>query len=298
MSFTPIQITNNNLGRRSSRSSITPKEATATATRLLTNNSISPLALQTVHALSVAGVLTTHQLQALTQVSFPSLKRYHLQHLVDHLVAPKSLTSFGFPNTTTKRLRLYTLGLVGQALAEYNGHKPVTYAGYGQAQITHDVLCNQVVIGLIQYGQQQGYTPAWHGKYEARVYGIEGGQRACILEPDALLIFTKRDAPKLAFAIEYHNEDHRGRASDKVDRYERESRNHYWRETWPLDSFPIVLSAFSKKAVADGYIDAIKKAKARGLHCRFLGKKFVVNPKQPQRWRDFKDLSEKDIFNL
>lgn len=116
-------------------------------------------------------------------------------------------------------------------------------------------------------GLSLDYAVDWLGKYEARVYGIEGNQRTCVLEPDALLIFTKPNKPKLAFVIEYHNEDHRNRAEAKVEKYETQARNHYWRQTWPLDNFPIVLAALTKKAVPDGYIDAVKNAKARGLRC-------------------------------
>ncbi len=286
------------LGKRSKRRFLSEKEAQHTASRVLKERSLSPLAFQTVDVLTTAGVLTTGQLQAITNVSIRSLRRYHFQHLVNHLYAPEKLTAFPFTAIATNTLRLYTLGTLGLAIATEKGNLVPSYTGYSSHQITHDVLCNQVVLNLIQYGKSKGYSPIWYGKYEARVYGSESGKTKCVLEPDAMLVFTKPNMAKRAFIIEYHNEDHRNRTRDKVERYEREARNQYWRDTWPLDDFPIVLAAFTNKAVADGYTDAIGDVRGRGLRCRFLGKQFVVNDSQPVQWWDFDAKKMIDIFSL
>jgi hypothetical protein len=288
----------NRIGKRSQRSFLTEKEAKQTALRVLKERSLSPLAFQTVDALTTAGVLTTRQLKTLTHVSVRSLNRYHFQHLVDHLYAPTQLTAFSFPLVALNSLRLYTLGTLGLAIAAEKGHLVPSYAGYSSRQITHDVLCNQVALNLIQFGQAKGYTPIWYSKYEARVYGQEGGKTKCVLEPDALLVFSKPNSPKRAFIIEYHNEDHRNRTRDKVERYEREARNPSWRDVWPLDTFPLVLAAFTHKAVADGYTEAVAHVRGRGLRCRFLGKQFAVTDAQPAQWWDFEAQKLVDIFSL
>lgn len=297
MPISLIEVSHHNhTGTPSQRLPISEKEAKVTAARLLKNNTLSPLAFQTMNVLASTGVLTTRQLQSLTNVSVRSLKRYHRQHLLDHLMAPPSLQAIPFPKAATTHLRLYTLGAIGHAIMELQERFVPVYLGYGTHQLTHDVLCNQVALNLIHYGKAQGYTSTWYGKYEARVFGSESGKRKCVLEPDALLIFTKAHTAKRAFLIEYHNEDHRNRARDKVERYEREARNPYWRDIWPLDDFPLVLAAFTHKAVADGYTAAIREVHGRGLRCRFLGKQFAVTDEQPAQWWDFDSKSLADIF--
>ncbi len=296
MPFSATKIKYSSLGRRPVRLPITPKEAKATAARILRNNTLSSSANQTISALTTTGVLTTIQLQSLVQISKRSLNRYHQQHLIDTLIAPELLERFQLPSAKTSRVQLHTLGAVGLAIAEHRGQLAASYTGYGTHQIVHDVLCNQVAINLIQHAKNNGYQVDWYGKYEARVYGKDAGKTKCVLEPDVLLVFTKPNQPKRAFIIEYHNEDHRNRTQDKVERYEREARNQYWRETWPLDEFPIVLAAFTHKAVADGYTEAVADARGRGLCCRFLGKQFAVADPSPAQWWDFDGKRLEGIF--
>jgi hypothetical protein len=289
-------IPSTRIGKRSTRPFLSEKEAKLTAHRVLKERSLSDLAFQTVNVLITTGVLTTKQLQSILNISIRSLTRYHYQHLLNHLYAPDSLTQFSFPHAFTNRLRLYTLGTLGTAIAEAKEQLVPSYAGYSSHQITHDVLCNQVALNLIQYGKSLGYTPTWYGKYEARVYGQETGKTKCLLEPDTLLVFNKPNHPKRAFIIEYHNEDHRNRTRDKVERYEREARSQYWRDTWPLDEFPVVLAAFTHKAVADGYTEAVVEVRGRGLRCQFLGKQLVVADANPAQWWDFDRKKTVDIF--
>ena len=299
MPFSIIEtIHTTSLGKRPVRLTISEKEAKATANRLLTNNSLSTHANQTLSVLTTAGVLTTTQLRSLVRISHRSLNRYHQQHLINTLIAPDSLQNFRLPFGKTIRLQLHTLGAVGLAVAELREQLGSAYAGYGAHQLIHDVLCNQVALNLIQHGKQLGYTPTWYGKYEARVYGQESGKTKCVLEPDTLLIFSQLNKPKRTFIIEYHNEDHRNRTTDKVERYEREARNQYWRDTWPLDDFPVVLAAFTHKAVAAGYTEAVANVRGRGLRCQFLGKQFAVDNPDPGQWWDFDKKKSVDIFSL
>ncbi len=284
------------LAKRSQRPLLSEREAKAAALRILKERTLSTLAFDTINVLITAGVLTTMQLQAITHASVRSLRRYHFQHLLNHLYAPESLAHLPINPVDSSRLRLYTLGTLGLAIAQEQGKNVPSYAGYGSQQLAHDVLCNQVVLDLIQHGKARGYAATWYGKYETRVYGADTAKTRCVLEPDALLIFHKANAPKRAFLIEYHNEDHRNRTRDKVDRYEREVRNQFWREFWPLDDFPLVLAAFTHKVVADGYVEALGEVRGRGLQCRFLGKQFAVDDPHPALWWDFDRKKQMDIF--
>lgn len=286
----------NNFGKRSIRQPISEKAAKTEAIRLLRNDALSPLATRTLDALTTAGILTRAQLKHLTSVSNRSLNRYHKQHLIDTLIAPDTLTAYGLAHSS-RRLRLYTLGMVGLAVAEQKERLAATYIGYGTHQITHDVLCNTVVLSLIKTGAAAGYRCDWYGKYEARVYGMDGNLKACILEPDALLIFTKEGEPPRPFIIEYHNETHQNRVLEKVEKYEREARNQQWRDTWPLDHFPTVLAAFTHKAVATGYNDALRRVRGRGLRCRYLGQQFALNKDDPAAWWDFNGRETINIFS-
>jgi hypothetical protein len=187
------------------------------------------------------------------------------------------------------------LGAVGQALAQLKNVPVPLYAGYGAAQITHDVLCNQVSLSLLQQGAVAGYEPVWLGKYEAQVHSADG---TCVLEPDSLLIFRKPGETPLSFVIEYHNEDHRGRCMEKVEKYERAERDQYWREAWPLENFPTVLVAFTHKAVSAGYLDAVRRVRGRGQRVRYLGKKFSIRDMSPLVFYDFNERKNVNIFKL
>jgi hypothetical protein len=96
----PCSVSNTNhstrAGKRSTRPFLSEKEAKLTALRVLKERSLSPLAFQTVNVLITTGVLTTKQLQSILNIIIRSLKRYHYQHLLNHLYAPDTLTEFSF----------------------------------------------------------------------------------------------------------------------------------------------------------------------------------------------------------
>lgn len=283
-------------GKRSTRPPLSEKEALHQAEMLLANNQLSPQALQVVEALMCAGVLTTHQLQQATGISPASLKRYHQRHLINHQVAPAPLRQAGLPLTKTvsKRLRLYTLGAVGQAIATLRQVDTSAYLGYGAAQLTHDIFCNETILHLLQQAVTAGFTTQWLGKGEARVFSPTG---ECVLEPDSLLILAK-NAHTLGFAVEYHNENHAGRCLDKVERYERAHRDQFWREAWPLPDFPVVLAVFSYKLIARGYTEAIHRVRGRGQLVRFMGKKFTLHDAAPTTFYDFQLRQNLNILSL
>ena len=238
-----------------------------------------------LHVLATAGVLTTKQLQCLIPTSVRSLRRYYHDYLIDHRTAPLALKQFGLQQVY-QELRLYSLGSVGRAWLDWQGVTYPTYEGYAMMQLTHDVLCNEVIMALIEMLGQHDKSPSWYGKQEAQLWSVDSKEQTCILEPDGLLIAKGRDSR--AWTIEFHNENHRNRAAEKVARYERVARSGQWRTAWPLDAFPIVLIVSHKKAVMDGYADALAEQRRRGLACTYLGKplQHILDRKQLDRWVD------------
>ena len=279
------------------RLSISEKEAKATAHRLLSSNKLSANQRVAIDLLASVGILTFHQLTSLVPLSARTLRTYHSRYFVDYHLAPSQIDVHELPQKHS-HLRLYTLGAVGRAIAQNRDQKIIDYEGYAAHQIVHDILNNQAVVTLINAASQYGYAATIYGKYEAQVYGREHGQTKCLLEPDTLLIFRKDGAPKRAFVIEFHNEDHRGRAIEKVAKYERESRSHYWREAWPLDDFPIVLTCFHADAVMTGYEEGIDKSRGRGLKCRYFAKSIqrIIANDRVDTWFDLGQQKAVHLF--
>lgn len=269
--------------RTTRRLPLHPKDAQYRALHLLQDGRLSASQRSILHVLATAGALTTHQLQRLIPTSQRSLRRYYHDYLIDHRAAPLTLKPFAL-TSVFQELRLYSLGSVGRAWLTWQGMRYAAYEGYAMGQLTHDVLCNEVVISLIETLGRQDAPPAWYGKLEAQLWTTDGKEQTCALEPDALLVGKRRQA----WAIEFHNENHRNRAAEKIERYEAMARRDLWRTTWPLDSFPTVLVVSHKKAVMDGYSDALAEQQRRGIACTYLGKPLqqILEGKQLNTWVD------------
>lgn len=270
MPFQKYQPQSHSLSRPAKRPELSAQAARIQAKTWLQNDALSPQQVAVLELLATAGVMTTSQLLSHIPLASRSLRRYHLQHLVDHLRAPKELLKHNLPQQYRK-MRLYTLGIAGQAWVELQKRQVNRYNDHRVMQVTHDVLCNEVVSALICAAEEAGYDTTWYGKLEARVRDNEHERRICVLEPDALLVLRK-NRRKVAFAIELHNEDHRNRAIEKVERYEQVARGDVWRRAWPLDEFPFVLVAFHRKPVVNGYADVLTDLNRRGLACTYLAR--------------------------
>ena len=267
--------------RRAERIELVQHDAKQHTLGLLRDNRVSDLASRVIDALAVAGVLSEQQLDELLKVSYRSLLRYYKLHFLDRLPSSFDLTAVGF----RRRETFYTLGMVGLVIAEMrsmNGLVPISYLGYGLHRVMHDVLTNEVVIRLANAAVAQGATPLWRSKYEATVHNDD---RRPILEPDALLEIGTRQ-----LLLEYHNEDTSRRAVEKVQRYEKAYRDGHWRSSWQTDEFPLVLIAFTHRAVATGYQAAVKEAAQMGLRCRYVGKPWSSFQRgdDPALWQDFR----------
>lgn len=279
--------------RHAGRETLQPHEAKSYAIGLLREHRVTPLADRVIDMLAVAGVLSESQIKSLIPLSYRSLLRYYKLHLLDRVPTHGiKLTSYGF----SKSERLYTLGVAGLVIAEMrreSGLVPTSYLGYGVHRVIHDLLVNEVVIRLSCHAfVEQDIAVMWRSRYEATVHDDDDRP---VLEPDALLDFDGRQV-----VLEYHNEDTARRASEKVRRYERVHRGGHWRDSWQTNEFPWVLVAFTHRAVATGYQEAVQEAASMGLRCRYLGKPWVSFQRgdDPALWQDFRTGKIVNVLTL
>jgi len=292
----PLNLTqkpqHNIRGKQSKRPEITSNQARQNALRLLREHRLSSMAEQTLEALATGGVLTSGQIHRISGARPRSLQRYHRRYLLDRLpIMADELMSLGLADNPADA-RLYVLGPVGLEIAQMrHAHVPTG----GTHFIIHDVLANEVVLRLSKMSAGRGYEAIWFSKYEATVHNERG---APALEPDSLLV-VKRDGVRRYFAIEFHNEDHAGRAVKKTQRYEQVYRDGRWRDEWETDEMPLVLVVFTHKVVGKkGYQEAVSQARSMGLRCTFLGKSWdaIVKGEDMSRWFNFNAGKVVDIL--
>ena len=156
--------------RRPQRVALEPRDAARHAMGLLRDQKVSPLAYRLVDALAAAGVLDERRPKSLISVSPRSLLRYYKEHLIDRVPTHGlPLARYGFASSE----RLYTLGMVGIALAEMRTGEevPKGYLGFGLHRVMHDLLASEVVIRLAQRALEMGLIPGWKSRYAATVAG-------------------------------------------------------------------------------------------------------------------------------
>lgn len=268
--------------RRTSRPDLTPYEARQQAQRLLGSQRVSPSQGRMLAALGVAGVLTDSQLTSLVPLSQNTQIRYYQQHLVDRL--PRSLVADSALQLAPFR-HLYTLGLVGLALAEmWYGLVPKGYDTQRVNRVPHDLKCNQVVLELLGALRGAGRLATWRSRYEATVHDEQGRPQ---LEPDALVRW-QGGAGVRQVVVEYHNEDSGRRARKKVDLYERVQREGHWQRAWDTGEMPRVLVVWTHDAVGEAYRAVLRQQV--GVRCCYLGKPWqsVVEDKLPTWWVDLR----------
>lgn len=163
---------------------------------------------------------------------------------------------------------LYCLGAVGLEIAtgRHETLPPSGYQGYSSMRVMHDLMTNEIVLRAAEKLGASGGTVEWLGKYEITLSTREG---AVMLEPDALLRFRKGDEER-AFVFEYHNEDKRTRAIEKVEKYERAHEGGDWQKRWDVEWFPPVLAICWQEIVAKGYVGATSNR--RRLNCSYYVK--------------------------
>jgi hypothetical protein len=281
-------------GRPINRPVLTTHQARMEAQRLLSSNRLSPAALDLIRTLGVAGVLTATQIQKVIDISPRSLQRYQSQHLIDRLpfMAP-DLRNIGLDGDNTE-LRVYTLGIVGIAIAERSySYVPSGYAGRVAHLVNHDLLANEVVLRMFVEALRRGFSFHWSNRYESTV---RNENNVNILEPDAFVV-AQRGEDRRLFCLELHNEFHSSRVERKVRRYERIYRTGFWKDTWETSAMPPVLAVFTHAVVSKGYRQHVSEA-PRGIQCTFLGNPLsAVLDGNISSWYNFNTQAQVNIFD-
>jgi len=242
-------------GRNGQQETKTAQQIHAEAV-LVMEQGLSSIAWHALDQLYAGGIMTVDQLG----INPRTLRRY---------AAKRIMGRYAFsPNFVIERLRdeyglvvengqLYTLGLVGAEIVQIrHGIKPPSgYLAYTLERVLHDVVVNEIIQRIAASGETEGWNTVWASKYEATIFRDE----TPILEPDAF-IRLEREGEVRSFLIEYHNEDKRTRAVQKVRQYERAWESDLWQETWEVQDFPPLLAVFRKEIVGEGYLDGIKES--------------------------------------
>jgi len=285
-----------NDGRFSGRSPtpppISPRQARQDAQNLLAKG-LPPSLEKAVNLLSVGGVMTAQQMG----VSSRSFRKYRQLRVVDRLphnspIIVETFLQYGLPVPEDRaQCLIYTLGPVGIEISKmrYESMSPTGYLGYTLERVMHDITVNEIVLLIAGKAIAHGWTPIWVGEQEASLY--QGDQQ--ILKPDALIRLKQEEQERL-FLLEYHNEDKSTRAVKKVQIYERAYNSRLWAEAWETDEFPLVLAAFRKPVVGQGYQENM--AGQEGGHCDFYGRVLSSVLEDIDTWFNFTSEQREHIW--
>ena len=242
-------------GRPGVSTEMTPQQIQYAATKVM-ENSMSKSAWRALDLLFVGGIMNVDQIGLTAR----TLRRYAAKRIVDRYAVAPSFVSEQLDNygLTVDDGQLYTLGPVGTYIAEMrHGVKPPSgYLSYTLERVLHDVVVNEIVLRIAAEAKAHGWQIVWASKYESTIFRDD----VPILEPDAFIRLERDGDDVRAFLIEYHNEERRTRAIQKVRQYERAWESDLWQEPWEVESFPPLLAVFRKEIVGEGYLDGIKES--------------------------------------
>ena len=230
---------------------------------------LSSIAWRALDLLFAGGIMTVDQLGLTPR----TLRRYASKRIVDrYAFSPKFvIQKLGEYGLQVADGQLYTLGPVGAEIARmrHGVTPPSGYLAFTLERVLHDVIVNEIVQRIANEAETHGWKTIWASKYEATIF--KEGQEIQLLEPDAF-IRVERGEQEYPFLIEYHNEDKRTRATQKVYRYESAYDSDLWQETWEVtdDAFPPLLAVFRNKIVNEGYKDGLRELGS--VHCNYYGR--------------------------
>ncbi len=268
-SVTPNVKKTPNAGRRPDKPELTAAQIKTEAARLLAEG-ISKDVWRVLDWLAVGGVMTVAQLQ----LNPRTLRKYAKARLVDRVPFPtrEIMTVFEaekIPVEDVSLIQMYVLGPLGlELLRGRHAFVPLTgYLNYPLSRVLHDVILNEIILRLVGFAESLGWETTWRGPNSARLVHPESKQE--ILEPDALLVFSKADQLR-AFCLEFHHkEDKQTRAELKVRNYQAAYESGLWQAQWELETFPTVLPVFTEKIVGTGYLNTLRE---RRSDVTYLGK--------------------------
>lgn len=216
---------------------------------------LSPTAWKALDLLFVGGIMTVDQLR----INSRTLRRYAAKRVVDRYAFAPSfvIERLGEYGLVAENGQLYTLGPVGTEIARmrHGITPPSGYLAYTLERVLHDVIVNEIVLRIAAEAEAHGWEIVWASKYESSLFRDD----VPILEPDAFIRLERGDDVR-AFLVEYHNEDKRTRAIQKVRQYERAWESDLWQERWEVSGFPPLLAVFKNEIVGEGYLDGIKES--------------------------------------
>ncbi len=255
-------------GRPGVSGTLTPQQIHNEAMAVM-EQGLSGIAWRALDLLFAGGIMTVEQLGLTPR----TLRRYAAKRIVDrYAFSPKfvvrKLGEYGLQVTNGQ---LYTLGPVGAEIARmrHGVTPPSGYLAFTLERVLHDVIVNEIVQRIAREADVHGWKTIWASKYEATIF--KEGQEIQLLEPDAFIRLEQGER-EYPFLIEYHNEDKRTRATQKVYRYESAYDSNLWQETWEVadDAFPPLLAVFRNKIVNEGYKDGLREMGS--VHCHFYGR--------------------------
>ncbi|GEM_PF-842513 len=312
--MTPVVVTATPpiVKRRAGRAPNPPAvtDSDGNVTRIVTTNQAEQVAFQKLRSglseqqiamidnLGQGGVMTAHQLQAVTGLSYARLKQSQSELLLDRVrllpdLHPQRLIDSGLVEASDKSgAMVYTLGMVGMALAKQRlaPYKPAPsgYIGFNGTRIIHDLMVNEIVLRMGKRAAELGWQLQWIHKQRASVFDEKGN---AMIEPDALLLL-RHPATQIErmLALEYHNEDRGARAKMKVDKYHQTFLSNRWNEGWDTKTMPAVAAVFRNDFVGQDYFACVKEATTKnGLKVRFIGKSLsdMLSLNADEGWVDF-----------
>ena len=226
---------------------------------------LSSSAWRTLDALYAGGIMTMEQLGLARR----TLVRYAKKQITARYpISPGEVRrQLGEYGLVVEHGQLYTLGLVGAEIVRmrHDVKPPSGYLAYTLERVLHDVIVNEIVQRIAAEASKHGWQTVWASKYESSLFRDD----VPILEPDAF-IRLERDGDRRAFLIEYHNEDKRTRAIQKVRQYERAWDSDLWQEPWDVNEFPPLLAVFRNEIVGEGYLDGLKESAP--VDCVYYGR--------------------------
>lgn len=242
-------------GRPGISGALTPQQIHTAAMQVM-EKGISSSAWRALDLLFVGGIMSVDQIGLTSR----TLRRYAAKRVVDRYAFAPSfvIQKLGEYGLSVENGQLYTLGPVGAHIAEMrHGVKPPSgYLAYTLERVLHDVIVNEIVLRIAAEAKAHGWQIVWASKYESTIFRDE----VPILEPDAFIRLEREGGDVRAFLIEYHNEERRTRAIQKVRQYERAWESDLWQESWEVERFPPLLAVFRKEIVGEGYLDGIKES--------------------------------------
>ena len=242
------------IGRPGISETMTPAQIQAEAMNVVARG-LSSIAWHALDLLYVGGIMTVDQLA----LNPRTLRRYAAKQIVNRYAVSPGFVSerLGEYGLVTGNGQLYTLGPVGAEIVQMRHRvKPASgFLTYTLERVLHDVIVNEIILRVIRQAEDDGWSVDWASKYESTLFRED----TPILEPDAF-IRLEREGEEHSFLIEYHNEDKRTRAIQKVRQYERAWESELWQDTWKIQDFPPLLAVFKKEIVGEGYLDGIKES--------------------------------------